>query len=234
MKNSITFIAASLLLLASQSYGQSSSGGVATKRVYLNSVLGLSFPSAANLNAELTKAGFLPLSGAYFARGAGLYTLFPKAHLATILNFSSYSGTDTDQSRSTWVRGSTAGISLGIIVRNTDRVQVIPYAGLAYSWFGTRLSEVAPASTAFSGYLNGTANQQHLGLEQYLGNVGLQVVKPGLGKGAVGSQLIIGLRGGYFFPLNTPTWQTNNVDLVGGPSINPGGAYLHLVIGSAL
>ena len=233
-KTLFPLLAAALLLLTTQSYGQSTGTESATKRVYLNSVLGLSFPGAGNLNTELTKAGFLPLSGTYFARGAGFYTLFPKVRLATIFNFSSYSGTGTDNNRSTWVRGTTAGTALGIIVRNTSHIQVIPYAGLAYSWFGTRLSKVAPGSTTFSGYLSGPANQQHLALEQFLGNVGLHVVKPGLGKSALAKQLIIGLRGGYFFPLNTPTWQTNTVDLTGGPTINPGGAYLHLIIGSSL
>ena len=223
-----------LLLLAIEGFGQSTGTESTTKRVYLNSVLGLSFPGADNLSTELTKNGFLPLSGAYFARGAGFYTLFPKVRLATLFNFSSYSGTNTDNNRSTWVRGTTAGTSLGILVRNTDRIQVIPYAGLAYSWFGTRLSKVAPVSTVFSGYLSGPANQQHLALEQFLGNVGLHVVKPGLGKSALAKQLIVGLRGGYHFPLNKPTWQTNTVDLTVGPKINPGGAYLHLIIGSSL
>lgn len=227
-------LAATLLLPAIQSNGQSTGTETATKRVYLNSVVGLSFPGAGNLNTELTKSGFLPLSGTYFARGAGFYTLFPKVRLATLFNFSSYSGTSTDNNRSTWVRGSTAGTSLGIIVCNTSSIQVIPYAGLVYSWFGTRLSKVAPGNTTFSGYLSGPANQQHLALEQYLGNAGLHVVKTGLGKSALTRQLIAGLRGGYFFPLNTPVWQTNTVDLTGGPNINPGGAYLHLIIGSAL
>lgn len=234
MKSIATILSATCLFLSTSGYGQTAGSEAPTKRVYLNSVLGVSFPGAGNLNTELTKSGFLPLSGTYFARGAGFYTLFPKVRLATLFNFSSYSGTSTDNNRSTWVRGTTAGTSLGIIVRNTDHIQVIPYAGLAYSWFGTRLSKVAPGSTAFSGYLSGPANQQHLALEQFLGNVGLHVVKPGLGKSALARQLIIGLRGGYYFPLNTPTWQTNTVELTGGPKINPGGAYLHLIIGSSL
>lgn len=234
MKTIFSLLAASLLLVATQSYGQSTGAESTTKRVYLNSVLGLSFPGAGNLNTELAKSGFLPLTGTYFARGAGFYTLFPKVRLATLFNFSSYSGTNTDNNRSTWVRGTTAGTSLGIIVRNTSHIQIIPYAGLAYSWFGTRLSKVAPGNTTFSGYVSGPANQQHLALEQFLGNVGLHVVKPGLGKSALAKQLIVGLRGAYYFPLNTPTWKTNAVNLSGGPSINPGGAYLHLIIGSAL
>ena len=81
----------------------------------LNSVLGVAAPGLANLNAELKQAGFLPLSGVHFARGAGFYTVFPRARLATIFNFSSYSGTRTESDRSSWVRGSTAGTSLGFV-----------------------------------------------------------------------------------------------------------------------
>ncbi|WP_148289365.1 hypothetical protein [Fibrella aestuarina] len=223
-----------LLLLALRAAGQSTSAVPPTKRVYLHSVVGVALPGVSSLNTELSNAGFLPLSGAYLLRGAGLYTVFPKARLATLVTFMSYSGTDTEANRSSWVRGSTAGASLGIVLGRTDRIQCIPYAGLAYAWFGTRVSKVAPASTTFSGYLTGPTNQQSLTREQVVGNVGLQVSKTGLGQSSLGQKLLLGLRAGYLFPLNTPNWETNAVSLSGGPGVNPGGTYLSLVLGSAL
>ncbi len=233
MKNYCLLTAAAILLLIHTSSGQSTSADQPAKRVYLNSVLGLTFPGVADLNAELAKGGFLPLTDANFTRGAGLFTLFPKARLATILNFSSYTGTNTDQNRSTWVRGSTAGLSIGVLIRNTDRVQFIPYAGIAYSWFGTRLAKNAPVSTTFGGYVGGPTNQQYVGTEQFLGNVGLHLAKPGIGRGVL-RKVMVGVRAGYFVPLATPSWQTNDVTLSGGPKANTGGTYLHLIIGSSL
>ncbi|MBO0933727.1 hypothetical protein [Fibrella aquatilis] len=223
-----------LSMLAASAIAQSSADIPVGRRIFLNSVLGISAPGFSDLNASLSKAGFLPLSGVYFARGAGLMTVFPKARLATIVNFSSYTGTATDATRSSWARGTTAGASLGVLARNTDRVQIIPYAGLAYSWFGTRLAKTAPVSTAFDGYINGPTNQQYIGNEQFMGNVGLHVGKPGIGRGALAQKILVGLRAGYMFPLAQPTWQTNGVTLSGGPSANTGGTYLHLVIGSSL
>ena len=215
-------------------HAQSNMSDTPKKTVYLNSVLGVSFPGLSSLNAELKQAGFLPLSGVYFTRGAGFYTIFPRARLATIFNFSSYSGTNTDQNRSTWVRGSTAGTSLGFVLRNTNRVQIIPYAGVVYSWFGTRVSKIAPGSTAFSSYLAGPANQQQLSTEQFMVNLGLHLSKHGLGRGTLAQKLLIGVRAGYLTPLGNTVWKTNNVSLSGGPSASSGGLYAHLILGGAL
>ncbi len=224
----------SLLLLPFLTNGQSSADNAPQKRVYLNSVLGVAAPGFGPLNTELKQAGFLPLSGVYFARGAGFYTIFPKVRLASIFNFSSYSGTNTEQNRSSWVRGSTAGTALGLVVRNNDRVQFIPYAGVVYSWFGARVSKLAPGSSTFTGYLAGPANQQHLGIEQFLANFGLHLSKPSLGKGSLTQKLLIGIRAGYLTPLGKPSWKTNDMPISGGPSVNPGGLYAHLIIGSSI
>ncbi len=223
-----------LLVLSFTGNGQSVDSNTPEKKVYLNSVLGIAAPGFASLNTDLKQAGFLPLSSVLFARGAGFYTIFPQARLATIFNFSSYSGTNTEPNLSSWVRGTTAGTSLGFVIRNTDRLQLIPYAGLVYSWFGTRLSRVAPTSTAFNGYLTGPANQHHLALEQFLVNVGLHLVKPSLGRSALAQKLLIGVRAGYLTPLNQPSWKSNDITLNGGPTVNPGGLYAHLIFGSSL
>lgn len=234
MKNLKQTLGLSLLLLPFLANGQLEISSIPQKRVYLNSVLGLAAPGLSSLNSQLKQAGFVPLSGVFVARGAGFYTIFPKARLATLFNFSSYSGTRTEGNSSSWVRGSTAGTSLGLVIRNTDRVQLIPYAGVVYSWFGTRLSKLVPGNTTVSGYLNGPANQQHLALNQFLVNLGLHLVKPSLGRGALAQKLLVGVRAGYLTPLTSPSWTTNSTPLGGGPSANAGGLYAHLIFGSSL
>lgn len=214
--------------------GQVASTGSAEKRVFLTSVLGITVPGLSELTTELNRAGYLSLPSTFLTRGAGLVTTFPKVRLATLVTFTSYSGTTTDLNRSSWARGTQVGTSLGVLLSRSERVQFIPYVGLAYSFFGTRVSETAPASTVFPGYLAGPANQQYVGAEQFIGNVGLHLAKSGLGQGALSQKLILGLRAGYMLPLANPKWQTNNVPLSDGPDANPGGTYLHVIFGSAL
>lgn len=221
-------------LAATAAAGQSTTAEAPRKTVYLHSVLGVAAPGLSSLNSELAGAGYLPLPETYLVRGAGFYTVFPKAHLATLFSFSSYSATKTEGPRSSWVRASTAGTSLGIVLRNRERFQLIPYAGLVFSWFGTRVSEVSPASTTFGGYLNGPTNQQHVARNQFMGNVGLHLARPSLGQSPLTRNLFVGLRAGYFIPLTQPDWETNGVSLSGGPSPNTQGGYLHLLLGSAL
>lgn len=224
-----------LFLLPFLVHGQRAANEADQKSVYLHSVLGIAAPGLSDLNAQLKQAGFLPLSGVQFSRGAGFYTIFPKARLATLFTFVSYSGTNTEANRSSWVRGSTAGTSLGFVIRNTDRVQLIPNAGVVYSWFGTRVSKQASGSSAVDGYLNGPADQQYIGKEQFLVNIGFHIAKPGFGQRGLAQKLMIGLRAGYLTPFNQAKWKTSNATpLSGGPDTNPGGAYAHLIIGTRL
>ncbi|GAB3036962.1 hypothetical protein [Spirosoma pulveris] len=225
----------SLFLIPLFTHGQSETNGTAQNSVYLNSILGVAAPGLSDLNTQLKQSGFLPLSGVQFSRGAGFFTIFPKVRLATLFTFASYSGTNTESNRSSWVRGSTAGTSLGLVIRNTDRLQLIPNAGVVYSWFGTRVSKLASGSSTVDGYLNGPADQLYIGKEQFLINFGLHIAKPSLGRSGLTRKLLVGLRAGYLTPLNQPKWKTSySSTLNGGPAANPGGAYAHLIIGTRL
>lgn len=114
--------------------------------------------------------------------------------------------------RSSWARGSTAGTSLGFIARNTDRLQVIPYASVVYSWFGTRVLKVAPGSPPVGGYLAGPANQQHRGWNNSWATSAFTRTNR-VWAGALVQKLLIGIRVGYLTPLNRPSWQTNDRSL---------------------
>lgn len=65
------------LLLAFQPDVAAQTEPGARRPLYLNTVLGVSAPGFGDLNAELQRAGHLPLAGAYLTRGAGFYTIFP-------------------------------------------------------------------------------------------------------------------------------------------------------------
>lgn len=123
------------------------------------------------------------------------------------------------------------GTALGVVLANSDWVQVIPYGGLVYSWLGVRVSNTQLARPTFGGYLAGPANQLHVATNGFLGHLGLHLAKPRLGNGALGRKLVLGLRTGYCLPLGKAIWKNNSVMLTDGPRANAGGVYVNGVLG---
>ena len=230
MKSVITFLGVATLL-ANEAAGQTTIADSPKKAFYLNAVAGLAVPDFANINAELQKAGYLPLAKLYLLRGAGFYTIFPKLRLATIFNFSTFTAQNTEQSQSNWVRATNYGTSLGFVVRNDTKIQLIPYVGINYCLFGVRVSNQQPASTIFGGYIAGQSNQHQLSLNQLMAGLGVHIAKSRLGNSVLGQKIAIGVRTGYALPLGNANWKTDNVTLTGGPTANPGGFYLNVTVG---
>ncbi|HEU4471362.1 MAG TPA: hypothetical protein VFR58_09775 [Flavisolibacter sp.] len=220
-----TFFAFLCCIAVAGAFGQS-------KKLVTHSLLGLSFPDNKNLDKELKQGGRLETASAYFSRGAGFYVIFPKVRLATMNYFNTYSGTRESGDRSSAVRGTQVGSSIGILLRRDAAFQVIPYAGLAYTFFGVRAAGSSPADgSSFTSYASGTPNQIHLSSNQWMGNAGFQFAKEGLGKSGLTKNIVIGLRAGYFLPLGQSKWKTNDTNLSGGPDVNTGGFYTSLLLG---
>ncbi len=230
MKITITFVWL-VTLLATESIAQTPVTDKPKKSFYLNAVTGIAAPDFANVNTELQKAGYLPLNKLYLVRGAGFYTIFPKIRLATIFNFSTFTAQNTEQSKGNWVRATTYGTSLGFVIRNDTKIQLIPYAGLSYCLFGVRVSNVSPTSNTFSGYVTSPANQHQLSLNQLMAGLGIHVAKSQLSSGKLGQKIAVGVRTGYSVPLGNAKWKTDNVTLSESPTANPGGFYANLTIG---
>ena len=208
---------------------------VVPKRVFIHSMLGVQIPDFAALNTELESNGFMKLDNLYFSRGGGFYTIFPKVHLSTLFNYTTYSADKTEGINTNSVRGTTVGTSLGIVLVNTPKFQLIPFAGVVYSWFGVRLSKNNKANQTFTNYLGSGQNQQHIATEGFTGNVGLHLATTPFADKRIGKNLNFGLRSGYHIPVNKTTkWTTNSIDLQGGPSINSQGFYCNFVFGIAL
>ncbi len=218
-----------LLLTVGQLQAQDDWG---KKRFYLNTTFGFHAPELSALNTVLEENSYLKFNRLYFSRGAGFYTIFPKLRLASIFSFSTFSGTRQKDNQSNWLRGTSVGTSLGIAVLNNRKLQLIPYGGIVYSWFGLRIARSVPAgNTPFAGYLAGPSNQHHVAANQFMANFGLHLAKTQLGNSAVGQKILLGLRAGYYLPLGATTWKTSNVTLPEGPDSNGGGIYLQLVLG---
>lgn len=171
----------------------------------------------------------------YFSRGGGFYTIFPHLHLATLFNYTTYSANKTEGSNTNSLRGTTVGTSLGIVVINTATLQLIPFGGVNYSWFGVRLSKNNSANQTFNNYLGSGSNQQHIATQSYIGNVGLHFAMTPFENKQYLKNLNIGLRTGYYIPFGKTTkWTTNNTNLQGGPKINSQGFYCNFIFGLAL
>lgn len=210
--------------------GAAQTGSRDEKAFYLHSLFGANAPALGGLNDGLEAGGHLALRPVYFSRGAGFYTVFPKSRLASLFTFSSFSGTRREDGRSNWLRGTSAGTALGIAVLN-NRVQLVPYGGLVYTWFGVRVASNAPGSSAFNGYLSGPPNQHHITSNRFMVNLGLHLARTRFAGSGLGEKLVLGLRGGYYLPLGETRWKTENVPLENGPGSSAGGPYVQVLIG---
>lgn len=230
MEKSITFC---ILLCIWAASVMAQAENMAGKTLFLNTAFGVQVPAFSNLNGVLSKEGYLPLNKLYFSRGGGFYTIFPRIPVASMFNLCSYTASHTKENKSNWVRATQAGTSLGLVIKNSSKFQLIPYGGLVYSWFGVRVSNNAPGEADFASYLSAPANQHHLSSNGFMANFGLHVARTQLGKGKFGQSIVAGLRAGYYLPLGNQTWKTNTLTLTNGPNANSGGFYTSLIIGLA-
>lgn len=206
-----------------------------TKRVFIHSMLGIQVPEFATLNTELARNGFMKLDRIYFSRGGGFYTIFPKAHLSTLFNYTTFSADKTEANSTNSLRGTTVGTSLGIVLLNKPKYQLIPFGGIVYSWFGLRLSKSNNTNQSFNGYIGSGLNQQHIATEGFTGNIGLHVATTPFADKKFGKNLNFGLRSGYHIPFDKLTkWTTNGIKLQGGPAVNSQGFYCNFIFGLAL
>ncbi|PVD52874.1 hypothetical protein DC498_08100 [Terrimonas sp.] len=203
--------------------------------VFVHSHIGLQAPDLKALNTELSANGFLPLDKIYFLRGGGLYTVFPQIKIATLFSYSTYSGKKTSGMLNNELRGTTIGSSIGFVAINNERIQLIPYAGGIYSWWGVRLSSDNVSGRPFSEYLASPQNQHHISTKGWTWNFGIHIATQPFRNKPLAKNLLVGVRAGYAEPFKRETkWYTNSHALQGGPAINTQGQYLQLLIGVKL
>lgn len=122
------------------------------KKVFIHNQFSIQIPDFSNLNTELSSSGFMNLNKIYFSRGGGFYTIFPNARLVTLFNYSTYSANMNTGNFTNSIRGTAVGTSLGISIFKKTNIQLIPFGGIIYSWFGARLSNNNTPNQTFSSY----------------------------------------------------------------------------------
>ncbi len=205
--------------------------GQTEKAFYLYANTGVSMPGLSQLNDAVKAAGFLSFGSACFSRGGGFYTIPQKGRLASFFNFTTYSGSKKDGIKSNWVRSTQVGTSLGIVVKKSDGLQIIPFGGINYSFFGATVSGNNSSGGSFGNYFLQTANEYKISSNQFIANAGLHIAKTELGKSKLAQKLALGARLVYYIPLGNNNWKTNDVKLADGPNINAGGFNASIVIG---
>jgi hypothetical protein len=115
-------------------------------------------PEFNALNTELENNGFMKLDKVYFSRGGGLYTIFPKVTHIHCLIIMTYSADKTEGSNTNSVRGTTVGTSLGVVLLNNPKYQLIPLGGIVYSWFMLDYLKNNNSNQTFNDYLGGGLN----------------------------------------------------------------------------
>ena len=223
------FTAVAILFLSV--FYESSFAQTKGKSLVIHSIAGFNAPQLGDLNTVLANEGLPQFKDFYFTRGGGFYTIFPKARLASLFNFATFSGTKTTGDQSNWLRSTQVGTSLGFVATKSETVQVIPFAGLNYSFFGARVSADDVSSSSFNNYFGAAANQYHVSSNQFMGHLGLHISKVGIGEMRLLEKIVVGLRAGYYLPLGDSKWKSNNNALSNGPNINPGGVYASFLLG---
>ena len=207
---------------------------IKNKKVVIHSLLGIQVPSFTLLNAELEKNNFMTLGSLYFSRGGGFYTVFPKSRFATLFNYTTYSANKTEGQNTNSLRGTTAGTSLGFAILDGNKHQLIPFVGAVYSWFGVRISKNNIGGQSFGNYLSNGLNQQHISSNGFTANVGIHYSMKPFVDGFLGGDFVLGLRSGYYIPLNKSKWTTNNIPLNDGPKISSQGFYINILFGTGI
>ncbi|HNP54975.1 MAG TPA: hypothetical protein PKK69_10155, partial [Ferruginibacter sp.] len=152
-----------------------------------------------------------------------------------LFQFSTYAANRQADDQEHQVRGTIAGSSLGYVLHSTNRSHWIPFVGIQYSWFSSRVSETINGSVGLPDLLvNGTGAGQELKSRGWMLNLGMQVSLMPFRNGQIGKQLFVGLRPGYAFPLGSTRWWSGSQRLSGGPSINSQGWYVQGSLGVAL
>jgi hypothetical protein len=208
---------------------------IVAKKVFIFSMIGFQTPDFTALNTELQSNGFMKLDNLYFSTGGGFYTIFPKLRIATLVNFSTYSASKTENNNYNFLRGTTFGTSLGYILLNNSKFQLIPFGGIVYSWFGASLSKNNNTNQTFNSNLLGGLNQQNIASEGFTGNLGLHFSTTPFVNMNFGKNVNLGLRVGYYIPIDKKTkWTSNGINLQDGPTINSQGLYCNFILGFAL
>jgi hypothetical protein len=201
------------------------------KAFYLYANTGINMPGLGKLNDAVKAAGFLSFGSAYFSRGGGIYTIPQKGRLASFFNFTTYSGSKKEGTKSNWVRSTQVGTSLGIVVKKSGGLQIIPFGGLNYSFFGATVSGNSSSGGSFGNYFLQPANEYKISSNQFIANAGLHIAKIELGKSRFAQKLALGARLVYYIPLGNNSWKTNDVKLSDGPNINAGGFNASFIFG---
>lgn len=205
-----------------------------SRKLVIHGVIGANFPGITKFNDELSRAGLAEAPTVYFTRGGGFYSVSPSTRIATLFYFASYTGTKDAGQSSTAVRSTQVGSSLGYALSRNAAFEVIPFAGLAYSFFGARPVRTDAGNDApFGDFIGGEPNQYNLSHNNWAGHIGLHLARSGFGSGALGKNLVLGLRSGYYLPIGGTAWKSNKVSLSGGPSLNAGGYYVTFIFGFA-
>ncbi len=201
--------------------------------VTIHSQIGIQVPSFKELNTILTQNGHLKLEDVYFSRGGGFYTLFTKTNLVSIFNYSTYASTQTNGSISNSLRGTTVGTSLGYNFSKKSTLQIVPYAGIIYSWFGLNTNNNVVNSQSFNTLLSSYGNQTYVRTKGFTGNIGMQISTTPFKKNRV-KDLTLGIRTGYYIPFGSTKWDSNNKVINDGPNINSQGYYANFIVGFRL
>jgi len=192
---------------------------------------GIHFSEYAEVNKMFTDSSYLPFETNEFPFGIGFTGRTDRVIFYGDYYFFVQCNTN-DKGWCSHIDYKSYGISFGFDVTKNNKLDLYPTVGVYRSRTDILLSYVDFPVIPFSQHLLTNSNITRLTRWNFNLNLGagLDYFLP-LGK--TSSEIMIGLKAGYFMHLNQSTWylHVDEEPVSNPPKVNPGGAYVKTVLG---
>ncbi|MFH2142892.1 MAG: hypothetical protein ABIJ97_10745 [Bacteroidota bacterium] len=189
---------------------------------------GIQLSEFSNMNSLLKKEGYPELSKAMYITGGGVVFESLKWITQADFIFSEQRNEENGKVTKYWVKSLSGTTGYKLI--STEKYCFYPQVGISYKIFNIQTSTKITSQSA-SSYFSNSGNLNEIRSNQSHVQLGSQFNFLINKKGSNNNKFIIGLRGGYNFPILKNTWMVDSIKLTDEPKINSGGFYLCLSLG---
>ena len=193
--------------------------------------VGMQSPDLTELNTVFDTYKYPQLNATNFSVGLGLLKF--KNRFVWGVDACKYTQSQRKDTITSSIRSQGIGVSCGYLYLKKEIFQMYSLLGWNYSWTTVKVINDIISNTPFSSYASSIGNQLEMNTWALTANVATHanvILKVSKDPNET-ERLVLGLRGGYYFPLHKTKWTTNKAKLDKGPTINPGGFYAMLMLG---
>ncbi len=192
--------------------------------------VGIQSPDLTELNEALSLYNYPQFDS--YCMSLGLGTVIYAKNILFQADVYYYEQSKSKDTITSTIDSRGLGLSFGYAYLNKKKFQMYSSAGIYYSWTTVNLSNDFASSITFNDY-SSEGNQLKMTTKAFLVNISTQInyfIKISK-KPDNKDYWILGIRGGYYFPISISSWKMNKTKQNDSPNINPGGYYAMIVLG---